>query len=62
MAVACSPTADDDTLRRLVTWLADNEPGAYLAKLVRRNPAASPLTRQLAHAGHMGREVLREMV
>lgn len=61
MAVACSPTADDDTLRRLVIWLADHEPGAYLAKLVRRNPAASPQTRQLADAGHASREVLREL-
>ena len=61
MAVACSPTADDDTLRRLVTWLARHDPGAYLAKLIRRNPAASPATRQLAAAGHSSREVLCEL-
>jgi hypothetical protein len=61
MAVACSPTADDETLRRLVTWLADNEPGAYLAKLVSRNPLASSRTRQLAYAGYASREAFREI-
>ena len=61
MAVACSPTADDDTLRRVVTWLARHDPGAYLAKLISRNPAASPETRLLAAAGHSSREVLREL-
>ena len=61
MAVACSPTADDDTLRRLVTWLARHDPGAYLAKLISRNPAASAATRQLAAAGHSSREVLCEL-
>jgi hypothetical protein len=60
MAIACCPTADDETLSRLVTWLSEHETGGYLSKLVRRNPAASPATRAMASAVHLSREVLRE--
>lgn len=61
MAIACSPTADDETLRRFVSWLAVNERGAYLTKLVGRNPAASSATREIAQAGHASREVLHQL-
>lgn len=58
MAVACCGQADDALLSRLTDWLASNEVGAYLSKLVARNPAASPATRYRAAASHLRREVV----
>jgi hypothetical protein len=58
MAVACCGQADDTTLARLTDWLASREVGAYLSKIVARNPAASPATRHRAAASHLMREVV----
>lgn len=46
MALVCSPSIEDDTLRSIGEWLYRYEPGAYLCKLVARNNNASPATRQ----------------
>ncbi|MDK3257014.1 nucleotidyltransferase domain-containing protein [Blastococcus capsensis] len=56
MAVACSPATDDTTMEFLTEWLADAEEGAYLTKLVSRNPSAGPATRAGALHSYQAKE------
>lgn len=58
MGVACSPATPDATLSELADWLYDNEKGAYLTKLVTRNPAASPETRSKALGNYRAKEII----
>lgn len=58
MAVVCSPATKDATLQELADWLYVNENGAYLTKLITRNPAASPETRQRALAYYRDKEII----
>jgi predicted nucleotidyltransferase len=58
MSVACSFAAPDATLSRLADWLYDNEKGAYLTKLITRNPAGSPETRAKALAYYRAKEII----
>jgi len=58
MAVACSSSTDDQTLSRLADWLYTNEKGAYLTKLVSRNPAASDQTRAKAKQNYRDKEII----
>jgi hypothetical protein len=58
MGVACSPATPDTTLSQLADWLYDNEKGAYLTKLITRNPAASPATRSKALANYRAKEII----
>ncbi len=48
MAVVCSGNTPDETLSELTDWLFENEKGAYLLKLITRNPASSPATKDKA--------------
>lgn len=58
MAVACSSATEDATLSRLADWLYVNEKGAYLTKLVTRNPAASTATRAKALQNYKDKEII----
>jgi hypothetical protein len=59
MAVICCASTDDRTLQDLLAWLAANENGAYLTKLIMRAPSASPQTRVLAMRLYEQKEVLK---
>ena len=58
MAVACSPATSDATLSTMADWLYKNEKGAYLTKLITRNPAASPATKAKALAYYKDKEII----
>lgn len=58
MGVVCSPATPDATLSRLADWLYVNEKGAYLTKLITRNPAASVETRSKALANYRAKEII----
>ena len=58
MAVACAPATEDGTLSRLADWLYENEKGAYLLKLITRNPASSPTTKTKALAYYKDKEII----
>jgi hypothetical protein len=58
MAVACSEDTPDATLSSLADWLYENEKGAYLTKLITRNPSSSPATKAKAIAYYKEKEVI----
>lgn len=58
MAVVCSSATEDYTLRNLAYWLSDNEKGAYLTKLITRNPSASSATKALASGYYKVKEII----
>jgi hypothetical protein len=58
MAVVCSPETADSTLSNLSDWLLKNEKGAYLLKLITRNPATSPETRIKALSYYRKKEII----
>lgn len=58
MAVACSSATDDATLSKLADWLYVNEKGAYLTKLVTRNPSASAATKAKALRNYRDKEII----
>jgi hypothetical protein len=58
MAVVCSPATEDRTLSKLADWLVTNEKGAYLIKLITRNPSASPETRAQALQYYKLKEII----
>jgi len=58
MAVVCCPETPDATLSRLADWLYDNERGAYLTKLITRNPTASQQTREKALRNYKAKEII----
>lgn len=61
MAIICARSTDDELLQVLLTWLEENERGAYLAKLITRSPAASTLTRKLARDLYLAREGIEQV-
>ncbi len=58
MAVVCSPDISDDMLSRLSDWLYENEKGAYLLKLITRNPKSSQQTKQKALRYYKEKEII----
>lgn len=58
MAVACAPATQDTTLSWLADWLYENEKGAYLLKLITRNPASSAQTKTKALNYYKSREII----
>lgn len=56
MAVACAPAADENVLMTLLQWLDSHEPGAYLTKLIARNPTASDRVQRRASESYRRRE------
>ena len=58
MAVACAPATEDATLSRLADWLYENEKGAYLLKLITRNPVSSPGTKAKALTYYKKKEII----
>lgn len=58
MAVACSPNTPDSALSRLSDWLFENEKGAYLLKLITRNPSSSEQTRAKAKDYYRAKEIV----
>lgn len=58
MAVVCSEDTPDGTLSALADWLYKNEKGAYLIKLITRNPSSSPETKVKASAYYREKEVV----
>ena len=60
MAVACAPTADEDVFMGLLDWLELHERGAYLTKLIARNPTAAATVRRRATDSYRQRERVRQ--
>ena len=58
MAVACAPATENETLSQLADWLYENEKGAYLLKLITRNPASSAETKAKALAYYKNKEII----
>ncbi len=58
MAVVCSQNTPDTILNKLSDWLFDNERGAYLLKLITRNPASTPATREKALELYRKKEII----
>ena len=58
MAVACSQNTPDSTLNKLADWLFYNEKGAYLLKLITRNPASSYATKEKALELYKQKEII----
>jgi hypothetical protein len=58
MAVVSSPSTSDSTLSELADWLYDHEKGAYLTKLITRNPASSNQTREKALRNYKDKEII----
>lgn len=58
MGIACSSLTPDTTLSQLADWLYTNEKGAYLTKLISRNPAASSATRAKALQYYKTKEII----
>jgi hypothetical protein len=58
MAVACSPDTSDEVLSDLSDWLYENEKGAYLLKLITRNPKSSQETKQKALRYYRDKEII----
>ena len=58
MAVACSIDTADQTLSRLADWLYVNEKGAYLTKLITRNPSSSESTKSKALKYYKDKEII----
>ncbi len=58
MAVACSPDTSDLMLSELSEWLYENEKGAYLLKLITRNPKSSRETKEKALRYYKDKEII----
>lgn len=58
MAAACSPDISDAKLSELVDWLYEAEKGAYLLKLITRNPKSSEDTRGKALRYYKYKEII----
>lgn len=58
MAVACSQNTPDEVLDKLSDWLFENEQGAYLLKLITRNPASSSTTKEKALHLYREKEII----
>ena len=58
MAIASSPSTGDSTLSELADWLYDHEKGAYLTKLITRNPASSKQTKEKALRNYRDKEII----
>jgi hypothetical protein len=59
MALACNPSAEDDTLWEMAEWLYANEPGAYLLKLVSRNPNTTSTQQHIFRQYYEKKEVMK---
>ncbi len=58
MAVVSSPSTGDSTLNKMADWLYDHEKGAYLTKLITRNPSSSKQTREKALRNYKDKEII----
>jgi len=58
MAIVCSQDTDDNTLSNLSDWLFENEKGAYLLKLITRNPSASQPTKTKTLDYYRAKEII----
>ena len=58
MAVVCSKETPDATLSRLADWLYVHEKGAYLLKLITRNPATSVTTKAKSLGYYKDKEII----
>ena len=58
MAVACASVTPDNTLSNLADWLFENEKGAYLTKLITRNPSSSTATKEKAIKFYKEKEII----
>ena len=58
MAVVCSPSTADNTLSKLADWLYVHEKGAYLTKLITRNPSSSSQTKEKALSNYKEKEII----
>ena len=58
MAVVSSPSTSDSTLNELADWLYSHEKGAYLTKLITRNPSSSQQTREKALGYYKQKEII----
>lgn len=56
MAVICSKSSDDRLLCNILTWLNENEDGAYLTKLITRSESATSETKAFARRSYLTRE------
>lgn len=59
MALVSSSAIEDNMLREIGEWLYYKEPGAYLLKIVSRNPNASSITRQQVLDYYREKEVMQ---
>ncbi len=58
MAVVCSQETADSTLSKLADWLFENEKGAYLLKLITRNPSTSKETKAKTLIYYRDKEII----
>lgn len=58
MAVVCSQETPDQTLSQLADWLYVHEKGAYLLKLITRNPATSSTTKAKSLQYYKDKEII----
>lgn len=61
MAIICSEAATDQLLQSILIQLTEREKGAYLTKLITRNPSASSGTKEKARHLYLAREKIEQI-